>query len=500
MSYVNRSLLVIFLLFIIIGNSGIWYMPNISTQFSVSQSLMIAPGANYIFTNYLEPLIFWIFGGKTLNQYLVYTLIMTIAFFVIFVLWFVKYHKIIIDINYKILSIIIFPVFMVPFYWIGMDGMTLLLMLLAMIYYHSRWGVTFAVLLGTQHFEQGLVSFLLLLGTLTIYKILSKNDISWHDAKKSTYLIMGVILGKLILFAWFNIAGIDVLGTRSSYLENNLSRLVNQWLVSWPYILFSLFGIGWILILKHIKTTYPLVLASIVAFIFIMVVEDQTRVGTIILFPSLFYWVFMNIKILNEITLKYTIVTLAFYLLLPVVYVWVGHPYGSLLKYNLNVFSEAKNTNYNIDIDVPFQRNHKVLLNHKLLFKSIIINGSDLNSAVGQADNEFRITKEGIDNAGHITYGPYIKLTEGSYKFDILYVSSETNTTVVGSWDIGIALPKEIKILKKDNLIGTNNKEGHVIQTFVIPKEYSNEKVEIRNFYNGVGDLTIKSLTITKVQ
>jgi hypothetical protein len=171
-----------------------------------------------------------------------------------------------------------------------------------------------------------------------------------------------------------------------------------------------------------------------------------------------------------------------------------GYPFGSLLKYDLGVANEAKNTDYNIDFTLPFNRNNK------LLFNSIIINASDLNSIVGQVDNKFRIAKFGIDNAGHITFGPYIKLEEGNYQFDISYLSSESNTTVVGTWDVGIALPKVFKQLKKDNLTGTNNQEGHIIQSFTIPNEYSNERIEIRNFYNGIGDLTIRSLTITKVQ
>ena len=33
-----------------------------------------------------------------------------------------------------------------------------------------------------------------------------------------------------------------------------------------------------------------------------------------------------------------------------------------------------------------------------------------------------------------------------------------------------------------------------------LSEEYSNKKIEIRNFYNGTGDLTIKSLTIIRIQ
>jgi hypothetical protein len=124
--------------------------------------------------------------------------------------------------------------------------------------------------------------------------------------------------------------------------------------------------------------------------------------------------------------------------------------------------------------------------------------GSRLPSQVG----EIRGTYREINNSmpGFITFGPYIRLNEGKYTFNISYNSSESNTTVVGNWDVVFALPKQVKILKKGDLIGTNNKESHIIQSFTIPKEYSNEKIEIRNFYNGIGDLTIKSLTITREQ
>jgi hypothetical protein len=53
-------------------------MPNISTQYAVSQNLTINtfsdPNAHYIYTNYLEPFILNILGGTTLNEYLIFTL------------------------------------------------------------------------------------------------------------------------------------------------------------------------------------------------------------------------------------------------------------------------------------------------------------------------------------------------------------------------------------------------------------------------------------------
>lgn len=129
----------------------------------------------------------------------------------------------------------------------------------------------------------------------------------------------------------------------------------------------------------------------------------------------------------------------------------------------------------------------------------IFYTGSSLFSQIGEIQNTYMSTT-GKTKAGYLTFGPYIILPAGAYKFDIHYVSSEQNTTPVGAWDVALALPKETKVLNKGDLFGTANKEGHIVRSFVIPSEYTNEKVEIRNFYNGTGDLTIKSLMITRIK
>ena len=88
------------------------------------------------------------------------------------------------------------------------------------------------------------------------------------------------------------------------------------------------------------------------------------------------------------------------------------------------------------------------------------------------------------------------------------YIVPKTNIVVASSK----ALP-ENKILIKDlslfekistiKILGSklpSQIDGHIIQTFILPRAYANAKVEIRNFYNGKGDQSIKSLIITKVE
>ncbi len=68
-----------------------------------------------------------------------------------------------------------------------------------------------------------------------------------------------------------------------------------------------------------------------------------------------------------------------------------------------------------------------------------------------------------------MTYGPYIRLKEGKYKFIIRYKSSEPNNKLVGSWDITLN-GGNLK-LKRGELFGTNSKYKDLTGEFSISKE-----------------------------
>jgi len=127
-------------------------------------------------------------------------------------------------------------------------------------------------------------------------------------------------------------------------------------------------------------------------------------------------------------------------------------------------------------------------------FSKLSFLAKDLPTQVGVKINTDIYIEKGT-NQGFATYGPYTRLAEGKYKFDISYISSETNT-----WDVVFSLPGRLEILNQGNLIGSNGNESHLTQIFDITKEYNTNKIEIRTYYHGVGDLTIKSLTITRIQ
>lgn len=362
----------------IAGNSGLWLMPNLSAQFQVSQSLtrnaFVFPEEHYLYTNYLQPALFGILGLNKFRYYAVYALFITVLFLALFCFWFVRYHgrKIAIR-EMKLFAALTFPVFAIPFFWIGMDGMTLLLMLLTLISLSSPWVLLPAILLGIQHFEQGFLGFSLLGLSIVISGIptaLRLNGFNLEiagDIRPMQYLktavvkilpiLLGIVFGKLLLSGWFNWLNLEILVNRKEYLDSYSSLFLSRWLQSWPLIAWSFLGVGWLLLIAKIKVTWPLLLVSLGTFFFTALVADQTRVGIIVLFPSLFYWIMMNSEIWQSLTTKFSIALVILYLILPPVVVW-GKPYNSLLPYNFEIVQEIMQHGLNLenmDWPQPFQ-------------------------------------------------------------------------------------------------------------------------------------------------
>ncbi|HYK94611.1 MAG TPA: hypothetical protein VE011_01935 [Candidatus Dormibacteraeota bacterium] len=329
-------------LLMVVGNTGFWPMPNLSLQFAVSQSLARVPfrdpTAHYLFFNYLEPALFGLLGGKSLIAYLVYALAVSLCFFGLFAVWFVRYHGPRVAVGeWKILPALTFPVFMLPFYWIGMDGMTLLLMLLVMITLQSRWVVLPALLLGLQHADQGMLAFAVLAGTLVLSLIVKRDRETLKPLTQTLLALAGVVAGMLILDVWFAVGNVGIAGDRSTYLQTYYQVFLGSWGQSWPVIAWSLFGIAWVLVLREARTLWPILVAGAVVFISLVIVGDQTRVGVILLFPSLFFWVMMNRAIWTRLGRLSSAAIVVAYLLIPVVVVW-GRPFvGSLWRYDVSV-------------------------------------------------------------------------------------------------------------------------------------------------------------------
>lgn len=350
-------------IFILISNTGIWLMPNINMQYLVSQSLLKVPfddiNAHYIFLNYFEPLLFALLGGKELLHYYYYVFFITLFFSVIFLYWFVSYHGKETAINdYKIALTIIFPIFMIPYYWVGMDGMTLLLILLTLITLHLRFiPLLFAFLLSIQHFEQAFISFGVLFATLLIHYLVTKHIQSLQLIKKIFFLLIVLAFTRFLMLKIFNYMEVGLVGDRSLYLKANIHTFISMFKANWYIILYTFLGIGWLFVLNYFKLLWPVLVAVVIVFFVTIIVGDQTRIGAILLFPSLFYWVFMNKDLFKILTKKFLVFLLVLYLLVPVIVVWGKPHYGSLWHYDNIALNNIQN-NLDTDMMLPFLDSH----------------------------------------------------------------------------------------------------------------------------------------------
>lgn len=349
---------------LVVGNTGVWAMPNIVMQFMISQSLLKVPfddpNAHYLFFNYFQPFLYGITGAKSLTGYFIYSFTIAALFLLLFLFWFVSYHgkQVAIDQN-KLFAVVTFPVFMIPFYWVGMDAMTLLLSLLILLNKDKMvFALLFAFMLGVQHFEQGFIAFATLFATLLTHYFFSRDKISLLLIKKVFFILVSMVAAKVLLMLFFYFANVGLSGDRGSYLKTNLYLYFEMFKKWWFVTLWTLFATGWLLIAQNIKKTWPLIVAALTMLVLTVIVGDQTRVGVIVLFPSLFYWVFMNREIWEKLTQKMVVLMLSFYLLVPIVVVW-GEPHiQSFWKYDKQIAKEIYNDNLKLEeVDwlVPFR-------------------------------------------------------------------------------------------------------------------------------------------------
>jgi hypothetical protein len=124
-----------------------------------------------------------------------------------------------------------------------------------------------------------------------------------------------------------------------------------------------------------------------------------------------------------------------------------------------------------------------------------------LPSKTGKVDGSVRIAREGTDQKGYVTYGPYFKLPKGKYAFAMAYTTKSIQPgEKIGEWDIGFTVKGKLEIVRKGPIIGVEESEISVVQEVIVSDAYSDSPVEFRTYYYGTGDLTIKNMTIEKLE
>ena len=201
--------------------TGLWAMPNLILTRQIAQNPFVNPFADpfahYLFWNWLTPWLAWLVGASGEIAFFLFNLAFLVAFNagVVWLLWRDLPPR---SARLGLLAFAALPASTTAWFWLSTDALTLCLLLAAVVW-RRHWLLMpiIGVLLGMQHFEQGLLAALLAMSVAVL------ND-GWTNPLRrnidaNTYpfpvrsafgLAVGTVIGKLVLvelFAHYGIVG-----------------------------------------------------------------------------------------------------------------------------------------------------------------------------------------------------------------------------------------------------------------------------------------------------
>lgn len=358
------STFIIFWLATLIVKSGIWVIPGIEVYRQISLSPFHPPQSSflanemvhYLFYSWLLPFTAWATNFTTPAKFILLCFLFSLAFLALAIFFLFKFLRSE-EARKALLILFALPVGMTSLYWIGYDGLTLLLMLVGVVVVSKGSKLNYfgpliiGALLGLQHFEQGLFGFLILVsyyffGREPGDQIKRHNDI----LQRLALLIAGLAIGKLILWAIITMNQIPISAGRSAWVMVAWKGILKRFFLRSQIIIYSLLGVVWLFALAGIivsrKRFYWL---AIVLFLVGLsaIVEDQTRVVAVVSFPLIFTILLEGQSLLQCMSRPATLLLAALYLITPYAWVWTGIPQASSFPYAFYLlFKVSKGTHF----------------------------------------------------------------------------------------------------------------------------------------------------------
>ena len=326
-------------LFIIL-RSGIGGMPNLNTSRVLATDPFTAanlpPGAQYVMSSWLVPFMGWALRMTSPHKFFVLCLVINCVMAAA-LSWLLFLR---LDGRSARIALILYaslPISSTPWFWVGPDGLTLLLMILALAF-ADRWLLVglLGVLLGMQHFEQGATA----IGALIVSRILG-GRVAWTGRYGLRFCLVwlgGAVAGRALLTLIFTVANAQPATDRVKVVLAEWPKMIIDFFMGGPLFLLASLGAGWLavaLYLWYTRQWRSLMVPLALLMGLTMIAYDESRVFGITAFPLLAVSLLLNADFLDKISTRALLYLVAATLVTPWVWVWSGVGYHSSLTYDI---------------------------------------------------------------------------------------------------------------------------------------------------------------------
>lgn len=343
-----RWRLVAVLLLATLVKTGLWFMPNLDSTALIAANPFVNPFSNpdahYLLTSWLGLYVAWLVGATSEARLFCYFLVFSVLFSALFMRLLLTRLPDAAARSALVLFTVL-PVSGTAYFWVGIDGITLCLMTLALLQRDRAPPLLLltGILLGMQHFEQGLLGFGAVLLALLLARRWPAADapgpgVAGYNLRWACCVLAGVILGKCLLQLLFQHFGLHLNSGRLYWLRQHLPALLGQTLLHLHLVLWSALGLGWVLVLTWMergKAARPLLLALAGLLLLLPVSGDQTRVLALVSLPLLSVYWLLNPGFLDGLNRTLVSALFGLSMMLPWSWVWEGLPRWSALPFDI---------------------------------------------------------------------------------------------------------------------------------------------------------------------
>nr|WP_314544090.1 hypothetical protein [uncultured Massilia sp.] len=333
-----KLLAVVFTLCLV--KTGIWWYPNPLALWAMAQdpfaSPFTQPDEHYLMWNWLGPWLAWLVGATSMTKLFLFFLACAVGFVALFA----RVALVQLPREQARTAIVLFallPVSTTAFFWVGQDGLTLLLLMAALAFPAVPLAtLALGVLLGLQHFEQ---AFFAAAGLGAAVCLGRRQGVApAYGLRFCLLLALGAVAGKLGLVYLFKHYEIHVNSGRMYWLRNHAGMMLSAFFLHLHGIAWSLLGVGWLAAARFAdagRKSLPFFLALGGLFLLAAVTADQTRVLATVTFPLIVAYWLLNPGFLSTIARRETALLFGLWIVVPVSWVWSGLPRWSLFPYDV---------------------------------------------------------------------------------------------------------------------------------------------------------------------